>query len=60
MKKYIKPIIKTKTMQATALMAASGEVDTNNPTSGLDNGPTYGGTNDGTHTICAKSSIWDN
>lgn len=44
-----------------ALMAANS-LDHDNPTTGLDNQPGYGGDNDGSHTVGAKPhhySVWD-
>lgn len=58
MKKYIKPALKVKEVDAEEMLAASELSD--NPTSGLDNQPGKGGDNDGSHPVGAKSSFWDN
>ena len=58
MKKYIGPATKVKRLNAENLLAGSLN---STPTSGLDNAPGNGGTNDGSHSVGAKVfKIWDN
>lgn len=56
MEKYIKPAIKVKEVGGNEILAASGI----GGTTGLDNQPGIGGDNDGSHSVGAKQSIWDN
>lgn len=56
---YVKPNTKVRCVIDENAMIMSSLNDTN-PTSGLDNAPTYGGVNDGTHSVGAKRNIfWD-
>lgn len=60
-KKYVKPAIKIQKIEMDELMQTAS-IDPSSPTTGLTDGPTTGGDNDGTHEVGAKQntfSIWN-
>jgi hypothetical protein len=59
MKEYKKPSIKVNKITDEGSMLMSS-LDPSKPTSGLDNAPTNGGVNDGTHIVNAKHfEVWN-
>lgn len=58
-KNYVKPSVKVREIDMESLLA-SQSVSNTYPTNGLVDGPapTYGGVNDGTHSVGASQNLW--